>query len=67
MFVTCGYKSPGILFEQRADEIFGLFCNLFKTLLIKLPLGGGDQGEGLDIVVTLERRLTAESERNKRQ
>lgn len=53
-------KSPGVLAEQRADEVFGLIRNIFKALLIKLPLGSCDQGQGLCITVTLEWRLTTQ-------
>lgn len=62
-----GYEPPGILLEQRADEVFGIVRNLFEALLIKLPLGGCDQCEGLRIVVSLEGRLTTKSERDERQ
>lgn len=55
-------KSPGVLAEQGADEIFGLVCNLIKALLVKLPLGSCDRGQGLYIAVTLEWRLPTQSE-----
>lgn len=67
MQVACGYEPPGILLEQRADEAFGLVCDLFEALLIELPLGGCDQCKGLRIVVTLEGRLTTKSESHERQ
>lgn len=54
-------KSPGVFVEQGADEMFGLVCNLLKAL-VKLPLGSRDQGEGLRVVVALERRLAAQPE-----
>lgn len=55
-------KSPGFFDEQRADESFGLVCDLIKALLVKLPLGSCDQGEGLCFTVTLEWRLTTQPE-----
>lgn len=61
------YKPPGVLLQQRADEILSLLRNLVKALLIKLPLGCCDQGKGFRVVVTLEWRLAAEPEENERQ
>lgn len=59
-------KSPRILVEQGADEIFGLICYLVKALVIELPLGSCDQGQGLCITVPLERRLSTQSETHKK-
>ncbi|TNN44308.1 hypothetical protein EYF80_045471 [Liparis tanakae] len=58
--------SPGVFAEQGADEVFGLVRDLVEALLVELPLGGGDQGEGLGVGVTLEWRLAAQSEDRRR-
>ena len=63
----CLWKSPGVLAEQGADEIFGLLCNLLKAFLIKLPLCRCNQSQGLCIAVTLEWRLTTQPEEKDRQ
>jgi len=54
--------SPGVFAEQGADEVFGLVRDLIEALLVELPLGGCDQGEGLGVGVTLEWRLATQSE-----
>lgn len=53
-------KSPRVFAEQGAYEIFSLLCYLVKALLVKLPLSSCDQGQGLCITVSLERRFPTE-------
>lgn len=57
---------PGVLVEQGTDEVFGLVCYIIKTLLVKLPLGSCNQGQGLCIAAALEWRLTTQSENQRK-
>lgn len=59
-------KPPGVFVKQGTDETLGLIRDLLKALLIKLPLGSCDQGQGLCVIVTLEGRLTTQSEEEQR-
>lgn len=51
---------PLVLFEQGADEIFGLVRDVLKALRVKLPAGCCHQSQCLCIAVPLERRLSAQ-------
>lgn len=58
-------QRPFIHDEHLGDEVFGFFGRICKLWLIKVPLGSQNVVEGLVVVVTEERRETAETERKR--
>lgn len=47
-------QQPSILLQQRADEVFCLVGNVFKTLRVKLVASGRHQSQSLGIAVPLK-------------
>ena len=67
LFISCKFINwPGVLVEQGTDEILGLVRYFLKALLIKFPMGSCDRGQGLCIAGSLERRLTTQSENQRK-
>lgn len=59
--LCCTHPPALALHQQTRDEVFGFIRDVFKLLLLKVPLAGQDVVQGLVVIVAEKRRQAAET------